>query len=152
MSRFCTASVLLIGLLLGSSPSARAQSYDLSWFTIAGGGGTSTGGTYTVSGTIGQSDAGHMSGGSYTLDGGFWSLFSVVQTPGAPRLSITVSNLSAIISWPASATGFYLQQNPGLNQSANWTSNSLPVVVLVNGTNTVSIPASGGPKFFRLKQ
>jgi hypothetical protein len=29
----------------------------LDWFTIDGGGGTSTGGVYAVSGTIGQPDA-----------------------------------------------------------------------------------------------
>ena len=33
---------------------ATAQSYSIDWYKIAGGGGTSTGGTYQVSGTIGQ--------------------------------------------------------------------------------------------------
>ncbi len=48
--------------------------YEISWHTIDGGGGTSTGGTYEVTGTIGQHDAdtGQMSGGDYTLSGGFW--------------------------------------------------------------------------------
>ena len=36
---------------------AQAQ-YSIDWSTIDGGGGTSTGGVYTVSGTIGQPDAG----------------------------------------------------------------------------------------------
>ena len=34
-----------------------AQSYSIDWYKIAGGGGTSTGGVYSVSGTIGQNDA-----------------------------------------------------------------------------------------------
>ena len=64
--------------------SARAQNYSIPWYKVAGGGGTSTGGTYPVSGTIGQPDAGGaMSGGNYSLTGGFWSLISVVQTAGA---------------------------------------------------------------------
>ena len=58
--------------------SALAQSYSIDWFTIDGGGGTSTGGVYSVSGTIGQPDAGAMSGGSYALTGGFWG---AIQTP-----------------------------------------------------------------------
>ena len=37
------------------------------------GGGTSSGGMFTVSGTIGQPDAGTLSGGEYTLRGGFWT-------------------------------------------------------------------------------
>lgn len=52
-----------------------AQSYDISWHTIDGGGGTSTGGGYELSGTIGQPDASAadaLTGGGYTLTGGFW--------------------------------------------------------------------------------
>ncbi len=55
---------------------ALAQSggdYDLTWFTVDGGGGVSTGGTYALSGSIAQPDAGAMSGGDYTLAGGFWA-------------------------------------------------------------------------------
>jgi len=47
--------------------------YDLSWSTVDGGGATfSTGGGYSLGGTIGQPDAGAMSGGGYSLSGGFW--------------------------------------------------------------------------------
>jgi hypothetical protein len=47
--------------------------YDLAWSTIDGGGATfSTGGSFSLDGTIGQPDAGVLSGGSYTLNGGFW--------------------------------------------------------------------------------
>ncbi len=43
-----------------------AQSYTIDWYKVSGGGGTSTGGTYQVSGTIGQHDAGGpMTGGNY---------------------------------------------------------------------------------------
>ena len=53
--------------------------YDLSvdWYTVDGGGGTSTGGEYVLSGTVGQPDAGMVAtGGDFTLAGGFW--------PGGP--------------------------------------------------------------------
>jgi hypothetical protein len=50
--------------------------YEINWHTIDGGGGTSTGGPYRLSGTIGQPDAGYSEGGSYELLGGFW--------PGGP--------------------------------------------------------------------
>ncbi len=47
--------------------------YDLSWNTIDGGGFTfSSGGEYTLGGTIAQPDAGLMTGGDYTILGGFW--------------------------------------------------------------------------------
>src|ERR1035437_7902656 len=89
--------------------SARAQSYSKNWYKIAGGGGTRTGGVYSVSGTIGQPDAsGAMTGGNYSLTGGFWSLISVVQTPGARLLTITYSGNQAIVSWSPSVTGWTL--------------------------------------------
>lgn len=59
-------------------PRAHAQSgggYDLTWSTVDGGGYMfSTGGGYSLGGTIGQPDAGAMSGGNYALVGGFWAL------------------------------------------------------------------------------
>ena len=52
--------------------------FDLTWSTLDGGGGaTSAGGGYEVSGTVGQPDAsaaGAMSGGNYALTGGFWGV------------------------------------------------------------------------------
>jgi hypothetical protein len=38
----------------------------------AGGQTFSTGGGYTLGGTVGQPDAGALSGGDYVLGGGFW--------------------------------------------------------------------------------
>ena len=49
--------------------------FELSWFTVDGGGGTSTGGDFVLRGTIGQPDAGDLSGGDFTLRGGFWQTF-----------------------------------------------------------------------------
>ena len=41
---------LALAFLLAGLATARSQSYSLDWFTIDGGGGTSTGGVYSVSG------------------------------------------------------------------------------------------------------
>ncbi|MCP4548038.1 MAG: hypothetical protein GY835_16355 [bacterium] len=70
--------MLLLALaLLPTAPTALAQAgagdeYGLTWFTIDGGGGVSSGGEYTLHGTIGQPDAGALFAGEYTLGGGFW--------------------------------------------------------------------------------
>src|ERR1700722_4945451 len=143
-SLICLTAVLLLGPVFG----AQAQAYDLSWNVIAGGGGTSTGSNYTLSGTIGQPSAGPMSGGSYSLYGGFWGISSAVQTPGSPFLTITSSGGNVNISWPAPSTGFVLQENPVVS-STNWNAVSQATNV-VNGTNVVTIPATGGNLFFRL--
>ncbi len=68
------AAVLFISLLLSTiALASTAQSHAISWWTIDGGGATrSTGGGYSLGGTIGQLDAGAMSGGEFMLAGGFW--------------------------------------------------------------------------------
>ena len=138
---------LLIGLLIPSL--GFAQQYSIDWYKIAGGGGTSTGATYHVSGTIGQPDAsGAMSGGNYSLTGGFWSLISVVQTAGAPNLVIAQSGNSVIVSWPN--TGNYsLLQNADLALVSGW----VPTIYQINtanGTNSITITSPTGYLFFRL--
>jgi hypothetical protein len=66
--------VLVAVLLLTASALASSDaSYQLDWFTVDGGGGGSSGGTFTLNGTIGQADAGRLSGGTYSLAGGFWA-------------------------------------------------------------------------------
>jgi hypothetical protein len=62
-------------LLLGLTAALAARAdFDLSWYTVDGGGDMwTTGGSYELSGTIGQPDAGVMTGGGYELTGGFWA-------------------------------------------------------------------------------
>jgi hypothetical protein len=50
----------------------QAGSFDLTWSTVDGGGGESSGSDYTLLGTVGQPDAARLSGGGYSLVGGFW--------------------------------------------------------------------------------
>ena len=61
-----------------------AKDFALDSFTLASGGGTSTGGVFAVSGVIGQPEAEAMSGGLFSLSGEFLSLIAVVATPTVP--------------------------------------------------------------------
>jgi hypothetical protein len=136
----------LMATLAGLALPAAAQNYSIDWFTIDGGGGTSTGGVYSVSGTIGQPDAGTMSGGSYSLVGGFWGGIIALQTPGAPTLTIqNLSNGTARITWSPATPGFVLQEAATLNLTpVSW--NNAPAAY----TNGAVIPASAQTRFFRL--
>ena len=126
-----------------------AQSFSIDWYKVAGGGGTSTGGVYAVSGTIGQPDAGGpMSGDGYSLTGGFWSLISVMRTAGFPDLTIMHAGNSVIVSWLN--TGSYsLQQNTNLAATAGWTTSGYAISTS-NGTNFVTITPPTGNLFFHL--
>ncbi len=131
--------------------SAFAQPYSIDWSTIDGGGGTSTGGVYSVTGTIGQPDAGAMSGGNYTLQGGFWGVVAAVQTPGAPLLSIfhTTTNTVAV-TWPSPSTGWTLQQNTVSVGSVNW-SNVTSGIVDYGTTKVLVVNPTAANRFFRLQ-
>mgnify|MGYP000879470106 CR=1 FL=1 len=78
-----TAVVLAAGLF---GPAATlADTYDLSWFTVDGGGDMfATNGGFELSGTIGQPDAGAviLSGGSFELTGGFWAFVTPPSCAG----------------------------------------------------------------------
>jgi len=138
--------ILFLALLLPAI--GFAQQYSIDWYKISGGSGTSTGATYQVTGTIGQPDAsGAMTGGNYSVTGGFWSLISVIQTIGAPALTITHSGGSVKISWPYPSTGFVLQQNSNLS-TASWSASG---GISNDGTNNfITITSPAGNLFFRL--
>ena len=137
---------LSIILCFAFSLSAWGQSYTIDWYKVSGGGTTSTGGVYAVSGTIGQHDAGGpMTGGNYSLTGGFWALYAV-QTPGAPLLYITQAGNKAIVWWSPSVTGWTLQTNVNL-ATPTW-GNYLGTVV----NNSVTNAPPPMNLFFRLKQ
>lgn len=143
----------LVGMLmLPIINHASAQSYSIDWFKIAGGGGTSTGGVYQVSGTIGQQDAGGpLTGGNYSLTGGFWSLVAVVQTTGAPPLRIYLTSTNTVvITWSTSSTGFSLQHTSSL-AAPNWQSTTNTVNV-VNSENQVIVSHLAGQQFYRLNR
>ena len=80
--------LFVIATLLATSAVA-AQDYNLSWYTVDGGGETfSSGGNFELGGTIGQPDANPtsatMTGGSFELAGGFWCGVSTPFVPPCP--------------------------------------------------------------------
>ncbi len=141
---FFAALAVLITTLLYQPLTASAQ-YSITWSTIDGGGGTSTGGVYSVSGTIGQPDAGGpMTNGQYSVTGGFWALPTAVQVTGAPTLTIaTGSPGQAVISWTPATPGFVLQETWLLSPS-NWTNSPS------GSTNPITVPANTASRFYRL--
>jgi len=68
--------------------------------------------------------------------------------PASVNLSISLVTNTVIVSWPASASAFHLQQNTNVN-TTTWVANTNSVSQ-VNGTNQVTLPPSGGTMFFRL--
>lgn len=142
-------SWLVVMGLSALATSAQAQNFSIDWYTIDGGGGTSAGGNFSLSGTIGQPDAGvTMTNGGFALTGGFWSIHAV-QTPGAPQLAITRASATSVrVSWPSPSPGFVLQEKSDLN-AASWV--NAPQAVSDDGTTRfVTVNPSNSRRFYRL--
>ena len=74
------ALALALALLAGSAAHGQEEEYSLSWVAVTGG-GTSSGGDYTMVATAAQPEVSlATNGGDYTLVGGVWG------SPIAPRL------------------------------------------------------------------
>ncbi len=109
-----------LAAVLGLSGAAMAQP-SIPWYTIDGGGGTSTGGAFSLSGTIGQADAsGPMTGGNFSLTGGYWGavrgtpacnladiteIGGTDENPGNPDGQLTVDDLILFVNLFSSGTG-----------------------------------------------
>jgi len=146
MKTFHFRALFLFVSVFSFQLSALAQTYSIDWHTIDGGGGTSTGGVFSVSGTIGQPDAGPtMTNGQYSVTGGFWALPQAVQTEGAPTLTIAPATPgNASISWtPATGTNWVLQECLSLTAGA-WTNSPS------GSTNPIVVPVVLPAKFYRL--
>jgi len=70
----------------------------------------------SVSGTIGQPDAGLMSGGNFRMVGGFWAVDGAEPKP-VPQLRIRLELTGRVtISCPAPSTGFNMETASTLAQ------------------------------------
>ena len=63
--------ILALFLFITGFVLAATDTFNVFWWTVDGGGGKSTGGSYSLKSTIGQPDAGIMIAGDYRLKVGF---------------------------------------------------------------------------------
>ena len=92
------ALITLLAIWLLMTVPALGGQYEISWYTIDSGGGTSSGGQYVLAGTIGQPDAAYSTGGQYELLGGFW--------PGGPLCVVDFHHFARFADyWLETGTG-----------------------------------------------
>jgi uncharacterized repeat protein (TIGR03803 family) len=89
---------------------------------------------------------------AYGGQGGAGTAFRLSIGPIAPpRLNLTSSASSVVLSWSADKAGFTLQSTTNLGLSSVWRTNSPPPVI-VNGFYTVTNPIAASQQFYRLIQ
>jgi uncharacterized repeat protein (TIGR01451 family) len=143
--RIKTAFLAITVLLLLAPLAVAQEGYDLSWWTVDGGGGASTTLSvgYTLAGTAGQPDAGDHAGataggGTYTLQGGFWDTYPALQ----PTLAITKT--AEDLDGPPLHEGDVVEYRITVTNTATFPhSNVLVQDAIPSGTTYV--PGSGDP-------
>lgn len=123
--------------------SAALAQYSVDWCTVDGGGGSSSGGPYSVTGTVGQPDAGDMANAPYAVAGGFWSVLGV-----RPWQRIWVEGSDVIVAWPVTAGACQLQATGSLS-GPNWSDVTASPSV-VDGEYRVTLPLTDFQQYFRL--
>jgi hypothetical protein len=139
-------------VFLAAVITSHAQQFALESFTVDSGGGTSSGGGFTLIGTIGQADAAQpIAGGAFVFTGGFWGVVVAVPTLGAPELAITRNqNGSVTVSWASPSEAFALQR---CDQLADGGWPPAPEPVADDGVRkSVTVAAPAGLRFYRLAQ
>jgi hypothetical protein len=134
-------------MLLMMTPLTAAPT--ISWWTVDGGGGTSTGGGYTLQGTIGQAEAHSAAavGNGLLVRGGFWAA-------GEMSLTLPVLNISprpdgqVDISWGLDAVGWHVEISYDLE---HWVTEG-PISIAVPGSFTNQPGPAVRKKFYRLRQ
>jgi len=123
--------------------SLAAVPYALDWYSVDGGGGTSSGGVYVMTSTIGQPDTAVLIGGPYQVQAGFWPGTLVPLGGEVPTLIFQFFEGELWISWDPDTPGFRLEQTDDLWLS-EWIS--------APPGNPVVIPRSAGARFYRLRK
>ena len=135
------------GSILSAPFTVEPLTFSVNWFKVAGGGGASTGGVYSVTGTVGQQDAGGpMQACNYSVEGGFWSLYANIPANPVPSATITVpasvcanstGNGASVPSAGAGAIYSWTIGNGTITSGS--TSDSITFSEGASGTDTLSV-------------
>ena len=169
-----TLLFLVIGLALLSSATVTAQSYAINWYALAGGGGASQGGRYSLSGIIGQAVAvggggsvengssredspsvgNSPSGGRYALSAGHGSRVRTVATPGAPKIDARLDPESRAVTvfWKLPDRGWVLETSSTLGGAPDTWADVPTDAYQHDGTyRLITIQNLAGNAFYRLR-
>lgn len=144
-----TKALIILAGALQITSAIPGQIYRMDLFVLAPS-GISTGGVYSISGTVGQVEAGGMmSGEAYSLTGGFWNSSSTVEEPAATKLTVQVTGPGVVVvSWPSPSTGLFLEQSSSLS-FPDWTAAS-ETVTDDGTTKSIVISPTATHRYYRL--
>ena len=145
MRSCCLVVALLVCAGFRSSANEEEPVFAIPQYAVYGGGGTSSGGGFAISGAIGEISAREMIGGTFTLRSGL-GVIHLLQTPDTPPLRIRIAGPDTVeVFWEAGDEAWLLEETPSLI-TPDWREST----VHTHGSHTV--PAIGRERCFRLRR
>lgn len=141
--KFSLAAMLLLSTLTLRLSTVHAQPFALESWSIDGGGGTSAGSGFSLTGTIGQPDAGVLAGGGFTLVGGFPGWHIVPAGPVTLTVQLRADG-RVHVTWARGEAAWQLEVATRFGATADWQTVSAP------GATSYTAPTTGPTRFFRL--
>jgi len=157
MKRFILLAIGACVSLVATS--LHAQPFSVTGHIVAGGGGTSSGSGFAISGTIAQAEATpRLQNGCWAIDPGFWGAYAAIQTPAAPSLRIRPISFSTVrVSFTPGCGDWVLQRSSELVVEPTptvWIDDDPGNLVLVGDelVRDFHVPSWGPRLFFRLRK
>jgi hypothetical protein len=146
--------VWLVALwILASIFLAQAQSANIEWLSLDGGGGKSTSAVYVASFSIGQPIAGVFSGGNYSAAAGFWSVAAAAQEAARPTLVFEQNRDRLTLVWSKTATDYFLDETESLAGPINTRWSEISTPYQSNSTHFFfEVPSPVTKRFYRLRR
>jgi hypothetical protein len=144
-------SAKTLALLLAASGPVLGQSvFSGGPFSVVaphvGGTGSSAGGNFSVSGSIGTPASGVLAGGSYAVTSGAPELL-VIPLGTDFELQITATGVNFRVLWPAQAVNYVLESTTAVGPGAVW-----QPVTPAPADDSYSSQANPPNRFFRLRR
>ncbi len=145
--------------LTSTANAATATSFEVSWWTVDGGGGVSSGGGFEVTGAIGQPDAtARLAAGCWSIEPGFWGAYASINNAGSPPLQLQLINPTILrVRFNPGCDDWVLQYAVNLAVPPEFTTwaDDEPGNLTPDGeelTRDFHLPSWGPQLFFRLRK
>lgn len=144
-------AAFLMLVVWAGQPRSLAADYALSGRFVSKDSGTSVTGPYALSGLLRTVPSGVFGGGAYRIIGVGPGLDGPSVPTVAPTLAWEFGRGRIVVSWPAAAADYVLEETAELGDGATWTPSTASVVVNA-GEFRVTLEPTFVRRFYRLRQ
>ncbi len=104
-----------------------------------------------MTGSVETTSTDSPSGGAYSVTSGFLAGVVVLQTPSAPRISLSREPGGLQLRWTSGDSSWTLQVSSGIGKNANW-ANASENITVSDTLRSATLNSATGVRFYRLRR